>query len=352
MSTMKICLEEVACPLCRSRNGRPLFTGTDRLHRRGGRFTVSECLGCGFRFTNPRPTRDGMAPFYPNDYGPYRGFTSTGVELFAGGVSFFSRLKNELKKTVLRRHYAYRLENAPAGSGLLEILPRSVAAGMERAACRLFQIRNPRIPLYRDGGMALDIGCGNGHYLLFLKEMGWETAGFDMANNVAAAVTEAGIPIYTGSIDRLQAHAGSFDLITLWHALEHFHDPVGDLRSIHRLLAPGGRLLIEVPNSDSIAARLFQSDWFQWDLPRHLSHFTPQSLLRLLGKVGFRVDQLTHLHKTTLPDTLRYWLETHKQPGRLGAPHQEARWCRWVRLLGYPLRWCRSGENIFVAAAK
>jgi SAM-dependent methyltransferase len=352
MSAEKICLEDVACPLCQSRKGRQLFTGTDRLHRRDGRFAVSECLTCGFRFTNPRPTRESMVHYYPNDYGPYRGFTPTGVELFADGVSFFSSLKNELKAMVLRRHYAYRLENAPAGNGLLEILPRSFAASLERAACRLFQIRNPRIPLYRDGGMALDIGCGNGHYLLFLKELGWEPAGFDIANNVAAAVTEAGIPIYTGSIDGLKAHAGSFELITMWHALEHLHDPVEDLRSIYRLLADGGKLLIEVPNSDSIAAKLFRSDWFQWDLPRHLSHFTPESLVRLLEIVGFRVNHLTHLHKTTLPDTLRYWFETHKRPGMLGAPHQESRWCRWVRMLGYPLRWCRSGENILVGAAK
>jgi SAM-dependent methyltransferase len=293
-----------------------------------------------------------MAYFYPNDYGPYRGFARLEIDLFGDGASLFSRFKNELKTSVLRSHYGYRLETVPAGTGLLEMLPRCVAAGIERAMSCIFQIRNPRMPLYRDGGRALDIGCGNGHYLLFLKAMGWKTAGFDISDNVSAAVTEAGIPIYTGSIEGLPPHAGAFDLITLWHALEHFHDPLGDLRTIRRLLADGGRLLIEVPNSDAITARVFRNDWFQWDLPRHLSHFTPKSLARLLGEAGFRVERLMHLHKTTLPDTLRYWLETRKQPGRLGAPHEEARWCRWVRLLGHLFRWCRSGENIFAAAAK
>lgn len=352
MATKENGLINVACPLCASDRGRHLFTGGDRLLGREGLFGVTECRDCGFRFTSPRPTREVMPHYYPGSYGPYQGFSVFEAGLFANRSSVFSRLKNDLKHTILCRRYRYRFPSASMGVHLLQGFPRFVAERAERIACWAFERRNPRIPVYQGHGRALDIGCGNGHYMMFLKELGWDAAGFDVTDNLAEPVRKAGIPIFTGSIDVLQDREGSFDLITMWHVLEHLHNPAEDLRRVRRLLAGGGTLLIEVPNSDSVTAKLFRADWFQWDLPRHLSHFTPISLRRMLEEAGFRVKSITHLRKTTLPNTLRYWLESRNRTGLLGPLDREDRWCRWIRRLGHPLQWCRSGETIFAIATQ
>ena len=345
-------LINVACPLCASDRGRLLFTGGDRLLGRGGLFGVTECRECGFRFTSPRPTREGMLHYYPRSYGPYQGFSNFGAGLSVNRSSVFSRLKNDLKHAILCRRYRYRFSSATMGLRPLQGLPQFVVARAERLAGWVFERRNPRIPVYQGHGRALDIGCGNGNYMMFLKGLGWDTTGFDVTDNLAEPVRKAGIPIFTGSLDVLQHQEGSFDLITMWHVLEHLYDPAADLRLVRRLLADGGTLLIEVPNSDSITARLFRADWFPWDLPRHLNHFTPANLRRMLEESGFRVKPITHFCKTTLPNTLRYWLESRNRGGLLGPLDREDRWCRWIRRLGHPLQWCRSGETIFATATQ
>ena len=343
---------QVPCPLCACDQGRQLLAGRDRLLGREGLFGVMECRDCGFRYTSPRPTREGMSHYYPGSYGPYQSFSSFETGLFVKRPTVFSRLKNTLKHTILCRRYRYRLPSTSMGVRPLRGLPRFVAARAERLACRVFERRNPRIPVYQGHGRALDIGCGNGHYMMFLKELGWDTTGFDVTDNLAEPVKKAGIQIFTGSLDVLQDQEGSFDLITMWHVLEHLHDPVADLRLIRRLLADRGTLLIEVPNSDSITAKLFRADWFPWELPRHLSHFTPTSLRLILEETGFRVKPITHLRKTTLPNTLRYWLESRNRSGLLGPLDREDRWCHCIRRLGHLLQWCRSGETIFATATQ
>jgi 2-polyprenyl-3-methyl-5-hydroxy-6-metoxy-1,4-benzoquinol methylase len=343
---------QVPCPLCACDQGRQLFAGGDRLLGREGLFGVTECQDCGFRFTSPRPTREGMPHYYSGSYGPYQGFSNFEAGLFVNRPSVFYRLKNDLKHTILCRHYGYCFPSTSMEVRPILGLPRFVAAGAEWLACCAFERRNPRIPVYQGHGRALDIGCGNGHYMMFLKELGWDTTGFDVTDNLAEPVRKSGIPIFTGSLDVLQDQEGSFDLITMWHVLEHLYDPAADLRLVRRLLVDGGTLMIEVPNSDSITAKLFRADWFPWDLPRHLSHFTPTSLRRMLEEAGFRVKPITHLRKTTLPNTLRYWLESRNRAGLLGPLDREDRWCHWIRLLGHPLRWCRSGETISATATQ
>jgi 2-polyprenyl-3-methyl-5-hydroxy-6-metoxy-1,4-benzoquinol methylase len=344
-------LVQVVCPLCECGQGRQLFAGRDRYLGRDGLFAVTECRSCGFLFTNPRPTREAMARFYPDEYGPYQQFLPTRVEIFVDGSSFLSHLKAELKYAVLTKYYDCRLEESHPKSHVLDAMPKMISSVIERIAYRFFQKRNLRIPIFGGNGKVLDIGCGNGLYLLLLKQLGWNAEGFDLADHATPSLRQAGIRVHTERLERLLAFSESYNVITMWHVLEHLYDPLGDLKIIRRLLSNDGLLLVEVPNSTSIPAKLFGGDWFPWDLPRHLSHFSPDSLTRMLKKAGFRVNGLTHLRATSLPNTLRYWVETNFQHSMLGAIGQESMWCRWVRWLGYPLKWCRSGEHIFVVAS-
>ena len=344
--------EEAACPLCFSRSKRRLFAGHDRVHPHEGDFAVVECIACGFRFTSPRPTRESMARFYPDVYGPYQGFGPNGLSLFDPRSSFLVRFKNELKYSVLTKQYGCKLQESPSQQSGLNHIPECIREMAEKLAFRLHKHRNPRLPICNGNSKALDVGCGNGHYLLFLRQLGWDVTGFDIENHVDPAVVDAGIPVYTGSLESLPPQQGPFTLISMWHVLEHFHDPAAELQRVRGLLSHDGTLLIEVPNCESISAKLLRSHWHQWDLPRHLSHFTPDSLVRLLSKTGFRVKSLSHLHKTALPQSLRSWVE--KEGGwRFLKPLVKMQgFSRVMTFIDCPLALARSGENILATAVK
>lgn len=345
-------MEEVPCPLCSSRSKRRLFADRDRGQVREGDFRVAECNACRFRFTIPRPSRETLADFYPEYYGPYQGFDGDGLALFDPRTSFCVRFKNQLKYSVLTKYYGYAPRRPPHPLNMPGHVPAWVGGMLERLAFSLFKHRNPRVPVCCGNRKALDVGCGNGIYLLFLKRLGWDVAGFDIANHVDPAVAAAGIPVFTGSLESLVSGRGAFDLISMWHVLEHLPDPVADLRRIRDLLCEGGTLLVEVPNSASAAAHLMRNHWYQWDLPRHLSHFTPDSLVRLLSEVGFRVQRLSHLPKTTLPQSLQSWVEKECGWERLKSFLRREGFSRVVRVLDLPLALARSSENIMATAVK
>jgi 2-polyprenyl-3-methyl-5-hydroxy-6-metoxy-1,4-benzoquinol methylase len=206
------------------------------------------------------------------------------------------------------------------------------------------------MPVFCEDGRALDIGCGNGRYLAVLKNLGWTVTGFDIEDHVAPVLKENGIHVFTGNLEVLSTLRGTYDLITMWHVLEHLHDPLKDLKTIRKFLSNRGSILIEVPNSNSPAAKLFRDDWYQWDLPRHLSHFTPQSLIQMLRESGFQIKELIHLRRSTLPLSLKYWIEKRKSFSYLTFLTHHERYCRVLRFFDLIYSFGRSGENILVAA--
>src|SRR5262249_10576488 len=146
----------------------------------------------------------------------------------------------------------------------------------------------------------LDFGCGGGSYLRRMHGAGWQVVGLDVS---AAAVervrTDLGLPALAGTLPHPLLEPAGFDVVTMWHSLEHVHDPPAVLREGRRLLVPGGRLLVAVPNIDSLAFRWFGPAWYALDLPRHLTHFTPRTLTLMLQQAGFRpgpVRMVGHSH--------------------------------------------------------
>jgi SAM-dependent methyltransferase len=142
-------------------------------------------------------------------------------------------------------------------------------------------------------GRLLDFGCGGGSFLARMHRQGWQVTGLDISTTAVQRVRgELGLRVFVGSLPHPELRPASFDVITMWHSLEHVHEPLEVLREAHRLLVPGGRLVIAVPNIDSLPFRWFGAAWYGLDLPRHLTHFAPWTLQVMLERVGFRVGQI------------------------------------------------------------
>lgn len=139
-------------------------------------------------------------------------------------------------------------------------------------------------------GSLLDIGCGDGSFLLAAQNSGWQVQGTEFNPQSAR---QKGLVVVT-DISEIPTSA-QFDCITLWHSLEHLSDPVNTLRSLRSRLSPTGVLLISVPDIDGLQAKFFGRRWFHLDVPRHLFHYNRKSLSALLQATGFCSVRRWHL---------------------------------------------------------
>jgi SAM-dependent methyltransferase len=130
----------------------------------------------------------------------------------------------------------------------------------------------------------LDVGCGDGSFLLAARETGWKVMGTEMSPSPAR---DFGLDVRQ-ALDHI-ADTERFDCVTMWHSLEHMKDIKSTLILVARHLAPQGHLIIAVPNTSSLQAKLFGPRWLHLDVPRHLYHFDPGSLRFILEDAGFRV---------------------------------------------------------------
>ena len=147
----------------------------------------------------------------------------------------------------------------------------------------------------------LDFGCGGGSFLARMHERSWQVTGLDVSHAAVQRIrNELGLDALFGTLPHPQLEPGSFDVITMWHSLEHVHSPLNVLREAHRLLARGGRLYVAVPNIDSLPFRWFGSAWYGLDLPRHLTHFSPWTLQLMLERAGFTIEVIpSHIDEPT-----------------------------------------------------
>ena len=133
-------------------------------------------------------------------------------------------------------------------------------------------------------GRLLDVGCGEGTFLLAAKRAGWQVAGTEIHVVPARA---AGLEVW----ESLGDAQGSFDCVTMWHSLEHMASPADALAAARERMLPGGVLLAAVPDARGWQARLFRDKWFHLDVPRHLHHFSMPALERIVGRAGFTVER-------------------------------------------------------------
>jgi SAM-dependent methyltransferase len=278
----KISWEEAPCPNCACRHYSTLIEAQDPMRADDGLwFAVVQCDSCGTCFTNPRPDAASMSQFYPPEYSPYR------------------RRDRKVKKRRWPNPFRW-----------------------------LKQPRVEKRPIAWHGkGRLLDFGCGSGSYLLQMRRLGWDVTGLDLSREVIEYLRdELGLRAYVGTLPHLELEPESFDVITMWHSLEHVHEPAPLLREARRLLAPGGKVVIAVPNIDSLPFRWFGQHWFGLELPRHLTHFTPTSLLQMLQRCGFATEPIRYIRHAD-------WLQTSAKRAcsRIAAPPS------WMRSLRYRL---------------
>jgi SAM-dependent methyltransferase len=156
-----------------------------------------------------------------------------------------------------------------------------------RAAWRLRRVASTAGPA--NGRRLLDVGCGEGTFLAAARDAGWRVAGSELHAEPARG---AGLDV-RNSLDEF-ADLAPFACLTLWHSLEHMADPLETLTRARRLLDRDGVLLAAVPNARGLQASLFGPDWLHLDVPRHLVHFDPESLVHLLDRSGFLVIRRWH----------------------------------------------------------
>ena len=174
---------------------------------------------------------------------------------------------------------------------------------------------------HRRGGRLLDLGCSSGAFLESLKGDGWELHGIEMSEAVAKrAEARSGAQVFVGDILDAPFASGTFDVVTSFDVLEHVYQPRDVLKKVVEWLKPGGFYYVLVPNIDSGEARLFQSYWYGLELPRHLSHFSPQSLRYLALSVGLEEIFVETNRNSALEHSLRYLGDTLLQ--RLGMPRK------------------------------
>ena len=138
-------------------------------------------------------------------------------------------------------------------------------------------------------GRLLDIGSGTGSFVHEMSSSGWEVTGLEPDSDARRVAKEI-LAVELLEADRLfSLEGGSYDVISLWHVLEHVHELHRYMEQMKFLLRDNGRILIAVPNYTSKDAAIYKEHWAAYDVPRHLYHFSPGSMQALLEKHGLKL---------------------------------------------------------------
>jgi SAM-dependent methyltransferase len=140
-------------------------------------------------------------------------------------------------------------------------------------------------------GRVLDVGCAAGYFLSVMKDEGWDVTGIEPSDAIRPHAEDRLGPgrVHGGFLGEVPLPEGSFDLVTMWDVIEHIPDAVGAARAVRRLLAPGGRFLIETQDVRSLAARALGKRWQHYKHAEHIYHFDRRTIADLLARAGFRV---------------------------------------------------------------
>lgn len=242
-------INHTLCPFCQSAAIQPVLAVRDHTVSKE-LFEVWHCDGCSNRFTQLVPDVASIGPYYQS---------------------------------------AAYISHSDTNKGLVNRLYHLV---------RNYTLRSKRKLIRRvtgkEKGLLLDVGAGIGAFAHTMREAGWEVTALEPDEKARQRAQEKyGLELQSPET-LYQLPDAQYDAITLWHVLEHVHDLHGYLQVFARILKPGGKLIIAVPNYTSYDATVYQQYWAAYDVPRHLYHFSPAGMELLGQQKGFRLE-------TTLP---------------------------------------------------
>lgn len=232
------------CFYCGSQSFAVLVRATDFMVT-GEEFSVVRCITCSFAFTNPRPDESVIGQYYQSeDY----------------------------------------ISHNDQAKGNLSIIYRFVRKYMLRKKCLLLSNylsdkKDPKL---------LDYGCGTGEFLARARRSGFKTFGVEPEKNARTHAKGKGLYV-ADSLDQLtmRSKIKKFDVITLWHVLEHVPDINQLLVKFNDILPVNGLIVVAVPEYKSYDATFYGKYWAAWDVPRHLNHFDQSSLINWFDSNGF-----------------------------------------------------------------
>lgn len=268
-------LESVpCCPVCASCNRTILHKGlTDKIFFCApGNWTMYSCNACNSAYLDPRPSLESIGMAYQNYY------THNEVQDYKS-LSLANKIRRRLANGY--RNYRYGTKDYPMSNlgilvaGIMPNIKSAIDTGMRH------------LPRVKAGMSLLDIGCGNGSFLLRAKSAGWEVLGIDLDENAVKVARGKGLDVRLGGIGLLDPIKDQFDVITMAHFIEHVHHPSNVLKECYALLKKEGFLWIDTPNINSEGHKLFGSDWRGLEPPRHLVLFNLDSMRSALIKAGF-----------------------------------------------------------------
>jgi len=232
------------CPVCGSAQIKEAIQVKDHSVS-GKQFSVWGCAECQFRFTQHVPDADSIGPYYQSEAYISHSNTQKGL---------VNRLYHKVRKITLanKRKLIGKITGQATGN-------------------------------------LLDIGAGTGAFASYMAQSGWRVTGLEPDAQARKVASEAH-RIQLLPIDELFGlPVQHYDAITMWHVLEHVHDLAGYMAQLKKLLKPGGCLFIAVPNYTSYDAERYKDYWAAYDVPRHLYHFSPQSMKKLLERNGLKL---------------------------------------------------------------
>ena len=222
------------CPWCDSENAHLHLKLKDEFLSKED-FQILECEDCGLLYTTPRPDKDKIGEYYKSE-------------------NYYSHQENK--------------------QGFIPKVYEKVKSINLKSKCKM-ATKGMKV------GKVLDIGCGVGDFLHKMETYGWKTTGIEPsedAKNIARKRMNAEL-FSPEEIDKLESE--SFDLITMWHVLEHVDDLKTEIAELQRLLKKGGRLVLALPNFKSHDGQFYKEKWAAYDIPRHLNHFCQQSIYNI-----------------------------------------------------------------------
>lgn len=223
------------CPWCGSDKAQiNLWLKDDFLSKED--FHICECLNCGLLYTMPRPSKEKIGEYYKSE------------EYYShqeNKKGFIPRLYENVKKVNLKHKY--------------ELATKGLTTGK-----------------------LLDIGCGVGDFLHTAEAHGWQCTGVEPSEEAKAIARQRTQAKLLSSEDQEQLPDASFDVITMWHVLEHVDDLRWQVTQLQRLIKPNGRIVIALPNYKSYDGQFYKEHWAAYDVPRHLSHFNRTTIAKIL----------------------------------------------------------------------